>query len=151
MRRYATPEHLPYVDELISVLIVDESAGLQVAESELERVLFFNRPLIRGSGTHWMAQTATMPNDVGEWTHGLINEQRWPVSKDARLGPWVNGMRWMVGDLDVTTRSGDKKRNDRYESRSSRGGFGMRLVDGVNIAVAFEGSGKKCRHLPACL
>gem|GEM_PF-3002672 len=134
-------QHLPYVDELVSVLVVNEAVKLKVPDSELQRVLFFNRPLIRGKGNSWTLQIDEMPEDVGEWTHGVINPQRSPVSSDARLGPWVNGMRWMIGDQDVSRRAGEKKGKDPY--RSGGGGvLGFRLVDGVAISVSSLGRRK---------
>ena len=141
--------HLPFVDHLASVVVVDEASGVVVPDSELDRILFHNRPLIRGSGNSWVAEIAPMPQDVGEWTHGVINPQRSPISTDGRLGPWVNGIRWMIGDQDVSRRAGSRGK-DPY--RSGGGGvLGVRLVDGVAVAVSSLGkrSGTYIRALDA--
>ena len=139
VRTMRDPANLPYVDQLASVVVVNEPGlgGTSIPETELERILFFNRPLVRGGNGSWTAITQPMPDDVGEWTHGVINPQRLPISKEARLGPWVNGLRWMVGDVDATQR--DRKGKPSYRSQGSLSPLGIRLVDGVAVAVSSVG------------
>ena len=139
LRTMHDPAHLPYVDQLASVVVVNEPGlgSVSIPESELNRILFFNRPLVRGGNGSWTATTQPMPDDVGEWTHAVINPQRLPISDEARLGPWVNGMRWMVGDVDASQR--DRKGRSGYRSQGSISPLGMRLVDGVTVAVSLVG------------
>ena len=124
-------EHLPYADELISVLVINESGlgGAKVPESEISRSVFFDRPVVRGSGTSWTMTKTEMPDDVGEWTHMFHSPNNIPYSRDARVGPWVNGLRFMVGD-EV---SGGTQNN--LVSRATRLAGGRMFVLGTKKAT----------------
>ena len=78
-----------------------------------------------------MTHTA-MPADVDEWTHARYGPNHVPVSQDTRVGPWVNGVRFMVGDTSrgstqnaVTSRSTRLAGGRMYTPSSKSRGRGL--------------------------
>ena len=93
---------LPYAENLINVLVVDDPLG--ISRQEMLRVL---RPL----GTAWLANadgeagqgweqiTKPWPNGMDDWTHFLHDASGNAVSKDKQVGPpsrlqWTGGPLW---------------------------------------------------------
>jgi len=82
--------HLPYVDNLVNLLMADELGG--VAREEVLRVL-------APRGVACIGGTRTVkpwPSDTDEWTHYLHGSDNNPVSRDRRIGP-PNQVRWVAG------------------------------------------------------
>ncbi len=86
-------EHLPYVDNLVNLLVADELGGVTV--EEVMRVL---APL----GVAWIGGEKIVkpwPRDIDEWTHYLHGPGNNAVAKDTVVGPperyqWIAGPRW---------------------------------------------------------
>ncbi|MHC4405507.1 MAG: outer membrane protein assembly factor BamB family protein, partial [Planctomycetota bacterium] len=89
-------EKLPYVDNLVNLLVVDDP--LEVPEQEMIRVV---RPLgiamIRQGGT-WRKVVKPWPDDVDEWTHFLHDATGNAVSQDAKVGP-PRRLQWSAGPM----------------------------------------------------
>ncbi len=124
VRHVDSYEHLPYTNELITVLVINEAGleGNKVPESEITRTVFFDRPVLRGSGTRWKMTFTEMPEDVDEWTHMLHGPTNIPYSQDHRTGPWITGLRFMVGDHE------EGRRQNILASRSTRLSGGRMFV-----------------------
>jgi len=101
MKQVDSYEHLPYVNELISLLVINEPGlrGKSIPDAEITRTVFFDRPVVRGSGSSWKLTMTTMPEDAGEWTHMFHGPDNIPYSQDKKVGPWVTGIRFTVADI----------------------------------------------------
>ncbi|MBN2290891.1 MAG: PQQ-binding-like beta-propeller repeat protein [Pirellulales bacterium] len=92
-----TGKRLPYIDNLVNLLVVEDSAGL--AEGELMRVL---APLGVAYVWHegkWDKHVKPWPKDIDQWTHFLHDSTNNAVSKDNRIAPlrqmqWLGSPRW---------------------------------------------------------
>ena len=90
---------LPYVDNLVNVLVVDDDLG--VTREEMIRVL---RPLgvawvHRAGSDEWEKIVKPWPASLDEWTHFLHDASGNAVSKDETIGPprrlqWTGGPLW---------------------------------------------------------
>jgi outer membrane protein assembly factor BamB len=84
---------LPYVDNLVNLLIADELEG--VTMQEVMRVL-------APRGVAWIGEKATAkpwPKEIDEWTHFLHGADNNAMAKDTIVGPpkryqWISGPRW---------------------------------------------------------
>ena len=102
--------HLPYVDELVNVLVVSSADGLSA--DEVERVLVPGGVALLPEGQDvaglktaptkelegWSIFKKPWPKDIDDWTHYLYNAQGSGVSADRRVGN-PKGMRWTGGPL----------------------------------------------------
>ncbi len=85
--------HLPYVDNLVNLIVADELGG--VTMEEVMRVL---APL----GVAWVGGEKIVkpwPKEIDEWTHFLHGADNNAVAKDTVVGPpkryqWISGPRW---------------------------------------------------------
>ncbi len=85
--------HLPYVDNLVNLIVADELGG--VTMEEVMRVL---APL----GVAWVGGEKIVkpwPEEIDEWTHFLHGADNNAVAKDTVVGPprriqWVSGPMW---------------------------------------------------------
>jgi len=89
--------HLPYADNLVSLLIVDEPKGL--ADGEALRVLSPRGVALIKSGEGRRKLTKLWPEEIDEWTHYLHGPDNNAVAEDTRVAPprhmqWVSGPRW---------------------------------------------------------
>ena len=121
-------EHLPYTNELITVMVINEPGlkGQAVPESEIIRTVFFDRPVVRGGNGSWKVAHTAMPSDVDEWTHMLHGPNNIPYSQDHRVDPWVTGLRFTVGDMM------NGARQNRLATISTRLAGGRMFVLGTN-------------------
>jgi len=82
--------HLPYVDNLVNLLVADELGGVPMAEAM--RVLAPRGvAMIGGKKT-----VKPWPNDIDEWTHFLHDPSGNAVAKDRRVGN-PHGLQWTAG------------------------------------------------------
>jgi len=86
-------EHLPYVDNLVNLVVADELGDVRI--SEVMRVLApLGVSLIGGKRT-----VKPRPAEIDEWSHFLHDASGNAVANDAQVGPpkrlrWVAGPRW---------------------------------------------------------
>ncbi|MEA3226943.1 MAG: PQQ-binding-like beta-propeller repeat protein, partial [Planctomycetota bacterium] len=90
-------KHLPYAENLINLLIVEDSVNLAVGE--IMRVLAPLGVVLTKKGDHWRKRTKPWPADIDEWTHFLHGPDNNAVAEDTRVLPprhtqWVAGPRW---------------------------------------------------------
>jgi outer membrane protein assembly factor BamB len=93
-------EKLPYIDNLVNMIVIDGESDLSTDPEELKRVL---SPLgviveVEDSGARRVYQKP-WPDDIGEWTHYLCDASNNAVAPDRRVGPpkqlqWVAGPKW---------------------------------------------------------
>lgn len=88
---------LPYVDQLVRLLVVEEPSGPIVtdwAESELLRVLCPGGLLYRRTPEGWSSTVKPWPPAMDQWTHARHAADGNPVSRDRLVGPPTN-VRWI--------------------------------------------------------
>lgn len=89
---------LPYADNLVSVLVV-EDAG-EVPREEMMRVLVPGGVLVRESEEGWEATRKQRPENIDEWTHFLHDGGNNAVAMDEVVGPptklqWIAPPLWL--------------------------------------------------------
>jgi len=98
-------KHLPYVDELVNLLIADDLG--QVSQDEAMRVLVPGGvALIGGERT-----VKPWPHDIDEWSHHLHGPDNNAVARDTRLSTprrikWTCGPRWSRSHEFLSSLSG---------------------------------------------
>jgi len=90
-------KHLPYADNLINLLIIEDSVN--IAADEIMRVLTPRGVVCFNKDGKWQKQTKAWPDDIDEWTHFLHGPDNNAVAEDTRIEPprytqWVSGPRW---------------------------------------------------------
>ncbi len=84
-------DRLPYVDDLVNLLIVENSSG--IAGKEMLRVLApLGVLMVKEKGT-WTKHVKPWPDDIDEWTHYLRDPQNSAVARDERIGQ-PRSLRW---------------------------------------------------------
>ena len=102
-------ENLPYVDNLVNLLIV--RSGSEVAEDEILRVLSPNGvACIKTGGDLWRKIVKPQPDDTDDWTHFLHDASNNAVADDEVVGPprrfqWVAGPKWARSHDHLSTTS----------------------------------------------
>jgi len=89
-------EKLPFADNLINLLVVDDPPG--VSEEEMFRVV---RPLgivMTRQGDEWKQAVKPWPDGMDEWTHFLHDATGNAVSQDRRVGP-PRRLQWSADHL----------------------------------------------------
>jgi outer membrane protein assembly factor BamB len=89
--------HLPLVDNLVNLLIVEDAA--KVSKSEMLRVVCPRGVVMVRDGDAWSRTVKPWPPGIDEWTHCLYDASGNAVSKDVVVGPperlqWAGGPRW---------------------------------------------------------
>jgi len=92
-----TPPELPYVDNLVNLLVVDGDDGLSTVE--LLRVVAPGGALCRRQNGRWTVTRKPRPADIDEWTHYLHDAGNNAVAHDTVVAPprrlqWVSAPRW---------------------------------------------------------
>jgi len=87
--------HLPYVDNLVNLLVVEEP----VAREEILRVLAPRGVAFIRDKRGWKRLSKPWPEGMDEWTHYLHDPSNNAVSQDVFVGPprhlqWVGSPRW---------------------------------------------------------
>ncbi|MHC4351663.1 MAG: outer membrane protein assembly factor BamB family protein [Planctomycetota bacterium] len=90
-------KHLPYAENLINLLIVEDS--VDIPGSEISRVMAPRGVVLMNKGARWRKRTKPWPDDIDEWTHFLHGPDNNAVAEDTRVLPprhtqWVAGPRW---------------------------------------------------------
>ena len=90
-------ESLPYVDNLVGLLLVDRGAA--PSRKEILRVLAPRGVACIRKGDKWEKLTKPRPDEIDEWTHYMYDATGNAVSKDKLVSPpehlqWVGGPRW---------------------------------------------------------
>ena len=88
---------LPYIDNLVDLLVVDE--GVELARDEMMRVLSPHGVVCVKQDGRWTKEVKPWPNDIDEWTHWLHGPDNVAVSRDKRVGisrslQWYMPPRW---------------------------------------------------------
>lgn len=85
-------KHLPYVDELVNLLIADDLGG--VSQDEVMRVLVPNGvAMINGKKS-----VKPWPNDIDHWSHHLHGADNNAVARDTRVST-PRRIKWVCGPL----------------------------------------------------
>ncbi|MEO7800332.1 MAG: PQQ-binding-like beta-propeller repeat protein [Opitutaceae bacterium] len=92
-----TGKELPYIDNLVNLLVADDLGG--VSMDEVKRVLVPNGVALVKQGGEWKKTVKTKSDALDEWTHYYYNAKGNAVSKDTQVGPpermqWVGNPRW---------------------------------------------------------
>lgn len=88
---------LPYLDNMVNLIVVDDSLG--ITNEEMQRVLTpGGSAIIRSNGKHQL-MPKPRPSDMDDWTHYLHSPDGNPVAHDNHVGPpesmqWVGSPRW---------------------------------------------------------
>ena len=90
-------EGLPYIDNLVDLLVVD--AGVELARDEMMRVLSPHGVACVKNGDRWTKVVKPWPDEIDEWTHWLHGPDNVAVSQDRRVGisrslQWYMPPRW---------------------------------------------------------
>ena len=76
-------EHLPYIDNMVNLLVV--SSRFNVSRTELMRVLTPNGVLLERTGKGWKKTVKPVPDEMDEWTHYLHGPDNNAVSRDTAI------------------------------------------------------------------
>ncbi|WP_158222609.1 PQQ-binding-like beta-propeller repeat protein [Rhodopirellula sp. MGV] len=90
-------EQLPYVDNMVNLLVAESMAG--VTMDEVMRVLVPNGVALVKQGDQWERHTKPRPDNIDEWTHYLHDPTGNSVAHDDVVAPprhlqWVGSPRW---------------------------------------------------------
>ncbi|MFP4058463.1 MAG: PQQ-binding-like beta-propeller repeat protein [Candidatus Brocadiia bacterium] len=83
-------EHLPYVDELVDLVVAEDLGGVPMGEV-MRALAPRGVAMIGGRKT-----VKPWPADIDEWTHFLHDASGNAVARDRRVGP-PSGLRWTAG------------------------------------------------------
>lgn len=91
-------ERLPYLDNMVNLLIVPEKAR-GVSTEEVMRALAPNGVHMINDGSQWSAHRKEWPDSIDDWTHWLHSPDNNAVSGDAykeipRGMQWIQNPRW---------------------------------------------------------
>ena len=89
-----TGDHLPYVDGLVNLLVVEEPQGL--SKKEMMRVLVPHGVAYVKEDGGWRKTVKRWPQQIDEWTHYMHDPAGSCVSRDDEVGP-PKGLRWAGG------------------------------------------------------
>lgn len=88
-----TPPRLPYADNLVNLIIVDDPAS--VSMEELMRVLAPDGVACVRRAGKWTQTVKPRPEGMDDWTHYLCGADGNPVADDDRVGP-PQQLQWMA-------------------------------------------------------
>jgi outer membrane protein assembly factor BamB len=89
---------LPYIDNLVNLLVSDDSQ--QIAPEEIMRVLVPEGVACLYRDGTWTQTVKPRPEDIDEWTHYLRDSTNNAVAQDSVVGPpkhfqWIASPRWL--------------------------------------------------------
>ncbi len=92
-----TQKHLPYVDNLVNLLVSEDLGGVPMGE--VMRVLCPSGVAYIRRGGKWTKTVKPRPKEIDEWTHYLHDASNNAVAHDTVVGPprrlqWVGSPRW---------------------------------------------------------
>jgi outer membrane protein assembly factor BamB len=90
-------EKLPYVDNLVNLVVAEDSANATM--EEILRVLCANGVAYLRKDGQWQTTVKPRPGAIDEWTHYLYDATGNAVSEDLAVGPprhfqWTGSPRW---------------------------------------------------------
>jgi len=85
-------EHLPYIDNMVNLLVV--SSRFNVSRTELMRVLTPNGVLLERTGKGWKKTVKPVPDEMDEWTHYLHGPDNNAVSRDTAITAPIKHLQW---------------------------------------------------------
>lgn len=93
-----TGDSLPYVDNTVNLIVVEDSNG--ISKDELLRVLVPDGVAYVRQGETWQATVKPIPDTIDEWSHYLHDAGNNAVASDSQVGPprsvqWVAPPRWL--------------------------------------------------------
>ncbi|MFZ5828767.1 MAG: PQQ-binding-like beta-propeller repeat protein, partial [Planctomycetota bacterium] len=94
--RALSGNELPYGDNLVNLLVVDDPLG--ISQEEMLRVVRPLGLLIVREGDSWKRIEKPWPTELDEWTHFLRDATGNPVSHDDEVGP-PRHLRWSAGPM----------------------------------------------------
>jgi len=130
--RHLRGESLPYIDNLVNLLVLP--ASCPVKQSEVERVLAPNGICLRSSAATWESWRKARPEGMGQWSHYLHDASNNAVGKD-RLVDAPRGIQWVAPPRFT-------RHHDHISSISAMSSWGGRL-----FYVEDQGSSMSI-HLP---
>lgn len=83
---------LPYVDELVNLIIAEEP--LPVSRAEIDRALAPGGVAYIKGASGWTTSTKPWPKDIDDWSHYLHDASNNAVGNDTRVGP-PRHMHWL--------------------------------------------------------
>ena len=86
-------DELPYVDNLVDLLVADDP--VDVSRAEVMRVLSPQGVAYLKTGNGWDKLVKPRPGDIDEWTHFLHGPGNNAVSEDTEVGP-PRHMQWLA-------------------------------------------------------
>ncbi|HID77104.1 MAG TPA: methyltransferase domain-containing protein [Planctomycetaceae bacterium] len=89
-------ERLPYVDNLVRLLVVEDAGA--VTRQEMTRVLAPGGVALIRQGGHWQRMDKPYPSEIDQWTHYLHDASNNAVASDLQVGP-PKRVRWIAGPL----------------------------------------------------
>lgn len=94
---HLTGQRLPYIDNLINLLVVEDQSGIALAE--ILRVLTPSGVAYIRQGNRWEKTVKPRPNNIDDWTHYLHDAGGNAVAHDEVVGPpkhlqWLGSPRW---------------------------------------------------------
>jgi len=104
LRRYGTvsvdrlrDRHLPYIDNVVNLLVAEDSMG--IPRAEMMRVLAPRGVAYARENGAWTKTVKPWPKDIDEWTHYLHGPDNNAVARDTVVGPprhmqWLGSPRW---------------------------------------------------------
>ena len=93
-----TGDQLPYVDNLVNLLVVEEESG--ISSEEMQRVLVPNGvAYVKTGNGQWIKTSKAWPDNIDEWSHYLHDASGNAVAHDdvvaqPRHLQWVGSPRW---------------------------------------------------------
>ena len=105
---HLTENKLPYVDNLVNLLVVEEPGN--VSKEEMMRVITPLGVLCIKEKGKWTKIVKPWPKEIDEWTHFLHDPQNNAVCKDELIGQprslrWVASPRWARSHEEVASMS----------------------------------------------
>ncbi|MHC4504085.1 MAG: class I SAM-dependent methyltransferase, partial [Planctomycetota bacterium] len=85
-------EHLPYVDNMVNLLVL--SSRFDVPRAELTRVLTPNGVLLERAAGGWRKTVKPAPDGLDEWTHYLRAPDNNAVSTDTVVDAPIKHLQW---------------------------------------------------------
>ena len=131
--------HLPFIDNLVDLVVVEERADLSA--EEIERVLSPQGVAYVKQGGGWTKRVKPWPKEIDEWTHYLHDASGNPVAQDDRVGPprglqWVGSPEWSRHHDHMSSISAMVSANGRLFTIVDRGSRKSILLPGEWYLVA---------------
>lgn len=89
-------QRLPYVDNLVNLLVIEERGDL--TDAEILRVLTPHGVAFEKRGGPWTKTVKPWPGEIDRWTHFLHDADNNAVASDSRVGP-PKHMQWVAKPL----------------------------------------------------